>query len=113
MEHHRPWLLALLMAAFAVPPAVLAHDDAGWIQRGQYYTFDAPKEHCCGLADCHKLTASEVKEIASGYIIRTQYPNPPLVILWPRHKTYASETGDYWACYTPGRFRCFFAPAGG
>ena len=27
--------------------------------------------------------------------------------------TYASEDENYWACFTPTRFRCFFAPAGG
>ncbi len=78
-----------------------AHGDADWIKRGGYRDRDG--SHCCGKDDCHRLAPAEVHESPGGFNLFGRFI--------PRAEARPSEDGQYWACYSMFKFRCFFYPA--
>src|SRR5262245_2252201 len=93
---------ALLMPALLhLAAAAYAHGDADWIRRGGYQDRDG--DHCCGRDDCFRLSPAEVQETAGGFALLGRFI--------PHAEARPSEDGQYWACYSMFKFRCFFYPA--
>jgi hypothetical protein len=92
-----------------VATGAFAHDRHGnpnWIANG-HYTSPIDGSHCCGVADCFEVPASDVQETNGGYLlIRTNE-------VVPAREVQTSKDGNYWRCKKPdGSRRCFFAPPG-
>jgi hypothetical protein len=93
-----------------VATGAFAHDRLGnpnWIANG-HYTSPIDGSHCCGIADCFEIPASDVQETNGGgyLLIRTNE-------VVPAREVQTSKDGNYWRCKKPdGSRRCFFAPPG-
>ena len=90
---------ALVVLAWVMTRA-LAHDDARWIQDGNYRAQSG--EHCCGISDCGPVPVHDIRHVLGGYEVRG--------IFVPMAHVLPSTDGQYWACVKPGGIRCFFAP---
>lgn len=96
----------LLSLALLLPLSVLAHDDADWINRGNYK--NQRNEHCCGQNDCGVVPHSDVSDNGDHYIY---IPTQERI---EKRYTHMSKDGNYWRChyYAQGikMTRCFFYP---
>ena len=98
------WVIAALVAAFSFP--AVAHDDAQWIQDGQYR--NQLNEWCCGPADCERLADGDVSPADGGYLIKSFNEHVPQI------ETMPFSPDGYWRCRKPdGTRRCFFIPPSG
>jgi len=92
-----------------IATGALAHDRFGnpnWIANG-HFTSPIDGSHCCGVADCFEIPASDVQETNGGYLLIRMNE------VVPAREVQVSKDGNYWRCKKPdGSRRCFFAPPG-
>ena len=97
-------IVAVAAAYFLCANAVLAHDEAQWIERNPNYTSQTG-QHCCGPKDCSRISADLVYE--DGNVI-TLFSTQQKFRRGTKG-TYLSETDDWWIC-TGRQFPGFHAP---
>ena len=103
----KTYLLAIALALMLalISGRVLGHDDAAWIQRGDYR--DANGYSCCNKTDCHRLENSAVRLTVAGYLV--QWRGKAQLV--PFSEVKQSENADFWLCERwDQKIRCFFAP---
>jgi len=85
--------LLIPLSGLLAATAVLAHDEAHWIERNRGYTA-ATGQHCCGPQDCYRVPADLFYE--DGNVI-TFLPTQQKFRRGSKG-TYLSETNDWWIC---------------
>jgi hypothetical protein len=94
-------LLALLILGIVV------HGDASWIGGNPKYV-DGLGSHCCGVADCHRLSALKVERVEDGWRVK----ETGQVFQDGTRGLYRSINSDFWYCQRPQehQYRCLFVP---
>jgi hypothetical protein len=99
--------LTAMSVAFLLPLAALAHDDAEWINRGDYKN-KITGEHCCGPKDCAILPSGQAFPAHLGWFLPATNETIGYSLI------HRSKDGQFWRCSDKwGRTRCLFVPLEG